>query len=75
MNKNIAAIIERSPLRYNTHQSSEFRKEELVAFADTIIRECMAIADNESQNQRTAHGKQAANEIWYRIKNHFGGIN
>lgn len=72
MSNRIDDLISRSPLRYNTHQSSQFRREELTAFADIIIRECMDLADRESREQETHIGTQAADEIWYRIKNHFG---
>ena len=71
MNKNIEAAISRSPLRYNTHQNSDLRKVELHVFAEIIIRECLYIADKESKEQSTDLGKQAADEIWYKIKNHF----
>lgn len=72
MNKTIDDLIQRSPLRYNAHQTTEFRKEELAHFAKLIVLECMEIADKESHEQGTDHGKQAADEIWNTIRNRFG---
>jgi hypothetical protein len=32
----------------------------------------MDLADRESREQENSIGTKAADEIWYRIKNHFG---
>jgi hypothetical protein len=41
-------------------------------FAELIVKECADIADQESKDQRTDHGRQAADRIWHTIKNRFG---
>lgn len=50
MNERIEALIAQTRLRYNTHQSTTERTEELKKFAELIIKECMDICD-EVQDQ------------------------
>lgn len=73
MSDRIQELINQTPLRYNTHQSVAERREEIVKFAESIVRECTDVIQAEKDTGLyTAQQMTGMTVSKAVIKDHFG---